>query len=95
MALKVCDVETQRYHQTALGMACSAVADGSPLDTIFVCGEEEADKFCTGSRGRDNGIQGFIEGLLANEELEVSEEEKNVGGFGAAPAVFPWPEEEE
>ena len=39
VASKVCDAATQRYHWTALGIACSAVADRFSLDTIFWCGE--------------------------------------------------------
>ena len=66
-----------------------------PLDTIFLCGEEKAEKFCLGSCGWDCGGQGSIEGILGDEELEVSEKEKMVVGVGASPAVFSHPEEEE
>ena len=33
--------------------------------------------------------------MLADEELDISEEEKMVGDAGAAPEVFSWSEEEE
>ena len=76
-------------------MACSAMANGFPLDTIFLCGEDKAEKVCPGLCGRDCGGRDSIEGLLADEELEVSEEERMAGGVGSDPAVFSWPEEEE
>ena len=66
-----------------------------PLDNIFIFGEEKADKVCPSSLCQACGGQGRIERLLTNEELEVSEEETMVGHVDAAPAVFPWPEEEE
>ena len=46
MKSKVCDMATQRCHCIYLGIACSDVADESPLDTIFMCGEEKAERFC-------------------------------------------------
>ena len=76
MTSKICDVATQCCHRTALWMTCSAVANGFPLDTVFLCGEEKAEKVYPGLCGRACGGQGRIEGLLADEELEVLEEEK-------------------
>ena len=76
-------------------MACEYMADGFCLDTFFLSGEEKAENFCPVTGGWACGGRGTIEGLLADEELEISEEEKMVGCFGAAPAVFSWPEEEE
>ena len=66
-----------------------------PLTTFVLCGEEEAEKVFTFSCGQACGGRGCIEGLLVDEELEVSEEGKMVCSVGAAPAVPPWPEEEE
>ena len=42
---------------------------------IFLCGEEEADKVGTGFHGQVCRGRVRVEGLLANDELEVSEEE--------------------
>ena len=39
VASKVCDAAMQCCHQTALRMAGLDVANGFPLDTIFLCGE--------------------------------------------------------
>ena len=78
VALKVCDVATQRCHRTALGMACSALVNGFSFDTIFFGGEEEAGKIRSGSGGWDCGGQGCVERLLADEELEISEKKEVV-----------------
>ena len=71
------------------------MADGFYLDTIFLCGEEEADKVGIGSRGRSCRGRGRVERLLDDEELKVSNEERVVVGVGATPEVLSWPEEKE
>ena len=67
MMLKVCAVATQCCQRTALGVACSAVADGLPHDTIFLCGEDRVEKLFPCLCGRSFGGQGIIERLLADE----------------------------
>ena len=66
------------------------MADGFSLDTIFLSDEEEADKVCPVAGGRACVSRGSIEGMLDNEELDISEEEKMVGGVDADPALFSW-----
>ena len=64
------------------------------LETVFF-GEEEAEKVGPGSRGRACGGRGCLEGVLADEELEVSEEERAPVGVNTTPAVLSFPEEKE
>ena len=75
VALEVCDKATQCCHRTALRISGSSVDYGFSLDTIFLCGEQEADEVGTDSHDRSCGGRGCVEGLLSYEELEVSEEE--------------------
>ena len=95
VASKICDASTQFCHWKALGVASSVVADVFSLGAIFLFSEEEAYEFGTGLRGQACGGQVLIERMLANEELEVLEEEKLVFSVGAAPAVLFWTEEKE
>ena len=44
MVLKVCDAATQSCHRKALGMAYTSMTNGFSFDTIFLRGEEEAEK---------------------------------------------------
>ena len=96
MMSKLCDEEMQCCHRTALGMVCLTMADGFPL-TPFFCVVKRRLKNSAWARvaGIAEARAGSIEGILGDEELEVSEKEKMVVGVGASPAVFSHPEEEE
>ena len=60
--------------------------------THFFSGEQEADEVSAGSLGWTCGGQCRVEWLLANEELEVLEEEGVVISVGDALEVLYWPD---
>ena len=73
-------------------MSCTAISNGLSVDTILFGGEEKAENFCPVAVIRSCGVRGIIEGLMFDEELDILEEGEIVGGVGAAPEVFSWPE---
>ena len=62
-------------------MACTAMTNGFYFDTIWLHGEEEADKIRSGLGGWACGGRGCFEWHLIDEELKVLEKEEMVVGI--------------
>ena len=93
MALKVCHLETRGRQWTPLGVAGASVSNLSPLDTVLLGCEQEADK--VGLSKHSVRRRCGVVWLRSNEELDVLEPEGVPGNVGTALALFAWPEEEE
>ena len=77
------------HHWTPLGVASADVYTRSPLDSILMGCEQEADKFGLSKHGIV--CRCGVVGQLSNEELDVLEPEGVLDGVVTALAVFTFP----
>ena len=82
MASKVYHLATNGRHWTPLGVDGAAVSNRFTLYSVLLGCGQEANEVCLCENGI--GQRCGIVGLLSNEELDVPEPERVVGGIGAS-----------